>query len=97
MGAPKGTRPPNAGKGRKKGVPNKSTADVRAAIAKLCQNMVGEVEGWLREIDDPAKRVDMFTRLTEYHVPKLARTEVTGENGAPLQVTINDPTRRPAK
>lgn len=28
--APKGTRPPNAGKGRVKGVPNKVTADVRA-------------------------------------------------------------------
>lgn len=28
--APKGTMPPNAGKGRKKGVPNKITRDIRA-------------------------------------------------------------------
>lgn len=28
-GAPKGTRPPNAGKGRVKGVPNKASGDVR--------------------------------------------------------------------
>ena len=28
--APKGTRPPNAGKGRPKGVPNKASGDVRA-------------------------------------------------------------------
>lgn len=27
--APKGTRPPNAGKGRPKGVPNKASGDVR--------------------------------------------------------------------
>jgi len=32
--------------------------------------------------------------MAEYHIPKLARTEHTGEGGGPLQVNIIDPTRR---
>jgi len=74
--------------GRKKGTPNKATADVRSAIASLAQNMAGEVEDWIREIEDPAKRVDAFSKLIEYHIPKLSRAEVTGENGKPIEVSI---------
>lgn len=88
MSAPKGTRPPNAGKGRKKGVPNKATADVRAAIALIAQRNVEAVEGWLRQIEDPAKRVDLFLSLCEYHIPKLARVENTGEGGGPVRTLM---------
>lgn len=80
--------------GRKKGTPNKSTADVRAAIALIAQNNIEKVQAWLLEIDDPAKRVALFLDLCEYHIPKLARMEHTGEDGGPVQVVINDPTRR---
>lgn len=72
MAAPKGH--PRYG-GREKGTPNRATQDVRTAIAKLAQNCAGEVEQWLREIEDPAKRVDCYARLIEYHIPKLGRTE----------------------
>jgi hypothetical protein len=40
-------KPPNAGKGRKKGVPNKATADVRQAIALVAQNKSADLERWL--------------------------------------------------
>lgn len=40
-------KPPNAGKGRVKGVPNKTTADVRAAIALVAQNKSADLERWL--------------------------------------------------
>lgn len=46
MAAPKGTRPPNAGKGRQKGVPNKISVDLKAAIdqaadhVELARNLV---------------------------------------------------------
>lgn len=96
MGAKKGTIPPAAGMGRKKGVPNKTTSDVRAAIAVIAQNNIENVQAWLEEIKDPAKRVGLFLDLCEYHIPKLARMEHTGENGGPVQVSINDPTRRSA-
>lgn len=67
--------------GRVKGVPNKSTADVRAAIALIAQRNVGKVQAWLESIEDPAKRVGLFLDLCEYHIPKLARTEITGKDG----------------
>lgn len=40
--------PPNAGKGRKKGVPNKATGTAKEAIAKLSDGMTGELQHWLR-------------------------------------------------
>jgi hypothetical protein len=44
---------------------------------------------------DPAKAADLFIRVLEYHVPKLARTEVngSGKDGAliNLQVSFVDP------
>lgn len=70
--------------GRVKGVPNKTTTDVRAAIALIAQRNVGKVQQWLESIEDPAKRVGLFLDLCEYHIPKLARTEITGADGGAI-------------
>ena len=85
MPFPKG----NTVRGSRKGVPNKATADVREAIAKIAQRNIGAVEGWLREIEDPAKRVGLFLDMCEYHIPKLARTELTGKDGEALNLTFS--------
>jgi len=74
----KGEKRPNQGK---RG-PNKTTLDVREAIAAFASANVGSMGEWLNQIDDPAKRLDLFLRAIEYHIPKLARTEGPGENGA---------------
>lgn len=74
--------------GRKSGTPNKSTADVRAAIALIAQRNIDRVEQWLREVEDPAKRVALFLDLCEYHIPKLSRAELTGDGGKPIEVTV---------
>jgi hypothetical protein len=73
----------NMGKGRTKGVPNKSTAIVREAIANLLERNAPNMDKWLNEVaaDDPYKALDLMNKLSEYHIPKLARTEVTGKDG----------------
>lgn len=90
MAAPKGTRPPNAGKGRRKGTPNKATADVRAAIAEIAQNNVENVQRWLARTakTQPGRALDLYIRLIEYHIPKLSRAEVTGEGGGAIIVKV---------
>ena len=83
--------PPNAGLGRPKGAPNKSTAAAREAIAKMAELNAPRFAIWLDEVaqKSPEKACDIYLRAIEYHIPKLARTEVTGQDGQPvaLQVT----------
>lgn len=76
--------------GRKKGTPNKATADVRAAVAEIAQNNVAKVQGWLDRTarKQPARAVQLFMDLIEYHIPKLQRTELTGKDGKDLAVTV---------
>ncbi len=77
--------------GRPKGAPNKSTAAVREAIAKMAELNAPRFALWLDEVaqKSPEKACDIYLRAIEYHIPKLARTEVTGQDGQPvaLQVT----------
>ena len=87
--------PPAAGMGRAKGVPNKSTAAVREAIAKMAELNAPRFAIWLDEVaqKSPEKACDIYLRAIEYHIPKLARTEITGQDGQPvaLQVTWAQP------
>lgn len=90
MAYPKGAPRP-AGSGRAKGTPNKTTLDVRAAIAVFASENVGKMGEWLNEIEDPAKRLDLYLRAIEYHIPKLSRAELTGEGGGPVGVIVVPP------
>ena len=76
--------------GRPKGSPNKATADVRAAIAAFASANVENMSTWLNEIEDPAKKMDLYLKALEYHIPKLGRTELTGKDGAKISININD-------
>jgi hypothetical protein len=76
--------------GRAKGVPNKATADVKQAIAAFTSANVDKLDEWLNSIDDPAKRLDLYFKALEYTMPKLARTELSGDKENPIIVqTVN--------
>lgn len=86
--------------GRPKGSPNRATAAVREAIAVFAEGNAHKLQEWLDDVamgvggnkPDPAKAADLYLRAIEYHIPKLARTEVTGQDGGPVEVsgiTIN--------
>ena len=38
---------------------------------------------------NPAKAFDMFQSVVEYHIPKLARTELAGDKNNPLEVDVH--------
>lgn len=76
------------GGGSRKGIPNKATADVRAAIAIVAEGCAPKIKEWLDAIEDAGKRLDLYLKMLEYHIPKLGRVEVTGKDGGPLEVKI---------
>ncbi len=59
---------------------------MRNAIATLLEKNVPYMDRWLQRVaegdevlglkPDPAKALDLMQKLSEYHIPKLARTEV---------------------
>lgn len=73
------------GGGSRKGKPNKSTVEVREAIAEFAKANVQRMGEWLNAIEDPAKRFDLYLRAIEYHIPKLGRTEHAGDPNNPVQ------------
>lgn len=77
--------------GRKKGVPNKQTAEIREAYQRLTEANLENMTHWLQSIaaDDPAKAMDMMLKLSEFIIPKLARQELTGTDGEDLFKNVN--------
>lgn len=71
-------KPPNAGKGRRKGSVNKDTRDVRLIIAQVAERNGSKLSAWLDRVarKNPAKAIDLYLRMIEYHIPKLSRQEI---------------------
>ena len=78
------------GKGRPKGAVNKSTKVVREAIARMAEDNADNFNLWLAQVaaSSPEKACDIYLKAIEYHIPKLARTEHTGVDNAPIQLSI---------
>lgn len=73
--------PPNAGKGRKKGVPNKTTAAIKEMVIQAL-NEAHEDGGVAYLKDQAAKNPTAFLTL----VGKVLPLQLTGEGGGPLQI-----------
>lgn len=100
------------GGGSRKGKPNKATADVRQAIARVLEGNVDNFNRWLASVaegeehppiegedgtekpagwlrrPDPGLALKLAMDMAEYHIPKLARTEHTGGDGADLALNV---------
>ena len=77
------------GAGRPSGVPNKATGEVKAAIAAFTSANVDKLDEWLNSIEDPAKRLDLYFKALEYTMPKLARSEVVGDEKTPVRMVVS--------
>jgi hypothetical protein len=82
--------------GRPKGSPNKVTKQFRDTIQQLLENNSENVELWLTQVavgdednkPDPKGALDMLAKLAEFAAPKLARTEVVGDEKQPQRMVV---------
>ena len=90
-------RPPAADMGRPKGSLNKATQSVREMIAQVAEQNAPKFAQWLETValgdgdkvkPDPGKAAELYLKAIEYHIPKLARTEVSGTDGGPIETVI---------
>ena len=65
--------------GRVKGTPNKATTDIKQAFKKLIEDNLDNMTLWLEKVAlrDPEKAIRIINDLSEYIIPKLARTDLT--------------------
>lgn len=74
--------------GRKAGVPNKITGEVREAYKSFVENNIPNLELWMQRvaIKEPDKALDFMLKFSEYFIPKLNRTELTGKDEGSILV-----------
>ncbi len=72
--------------GRPKGSRNKTTNRIREAYQNLVELNLDNMSLWIQEVaeNDPHKALDTMIKLSDYIIPRLARQEVTGADGADL-------------
>lgn len=67
--------------GSRKGVPNKTTAEIRNAFQLLIEDNLDNMKVWLSDVaaEDPERALEIILKMSEYIVPKLSRTEVKAD------------------
>ena len=90
--------------GRVAGTPNKVTQEAREAVKALLDANLPYLQTWLQNTADgifddktgkylvlpnPGKACDIVQNMVEYAVPKLARTEVVGDEKAPQRLVVS--------
>jgi len=71
--------------------PNKSTKNAREAIGRFVDGNADRLQEWLDEVHDrdgPRAAFQCFLDLIEYHVPKLNRTQLVGNEEGPVELVI---------
>lgn len=84
--------------GRVAGTPNKVTTEFRQTVTALLEKNASNVDLWLQQVatghgenkPDPAKALDLLAKLAEYGAPKLSRSELTGKDGGPIELSAKE-------
>jgi hypothetical protein len=79
-------KPPNAGKGRKRGVPNMTTRTVREIFTLFVERNAEGAQGLYDRIakKNPVAALSLLAKISEFVLPKLNRTEVRLPDLSPL-------------
>ncbi len=76
--------------GRPKGSLNKKTNDIRKAYKEFIEDNVDKFQEWIEQVAEknPAKALELVSGLSDFVLPKLARTEVVGDEEQPLSIDL---------
>ena len=87
-------KPPAAGMGRRRGVLNRTTIDVRKVLTLFIEHNSTKAQALFDRVarKNPAKALELFARLAEFVLPRLSRAEVTLPP-AMLPILNGDPIR----
>jgi len=79
------------GPGRPKGSENKARAVHRQFWQEVLDQEGDNIKESLQQVreNDPAAYLKIVVSLTEFVMPKLSRTELTGTEGETISVTLN--------
>lgn len=71
----------NTHAGSRKGIPNKTTAEIRDAFEMLLHDNLDNMKVWLSDVaqEDPERALNIIVKMAEFIVPKLQRTELKAE------------------
>lgn len=86
---PKGTfggYQPNGG--RPKGSLNRASADFKSTVQGLLTDNAKNVAIWLERVaeENPARALELLTKLAEFAVPRLKSVELAGDPDNPLRI-----------
>lgn len=69
--------------GRTKGTPNKMDTDAKILTEKLVDYGLRNAKRWLEQVaqQNPARALEALTKLMEYRLPKLSKTDTNVQGG----------------
>ena len=75
------TKGNKVGKGRPKGAPNKTTAEIKEIITRIVGNQLEHIEKDLDKIrkTDPAEAMRLSSKFIDYVIPKQTKIDLEGE------------------
>ena len=79
-------------KGRPKGSKNLTTEQIRDAFQALIESSLPDIQKWLKQVakDNPEKALSIVERYSDFILPKLQRTELSGGDDKPLTKVVFD-------
>jgi hypothetical protein len=74
--------------GRKPGVPNKATKDIKQHYADLIKGNLDRIQGWLDRVaeQNPQAAIDLLIKLSPFVIPKNVSQEITFDS--PIKIII---------